>query len=270
MHGSLLRRLAVVLGLLVAGCAIFTTEPADETAGWSAQRLYGEAQDEMSSSNWEKAIKYLEKIEARYPYGRYAIAAELNIAYAYYKDNERASAIAAADRFIKLHPDNPHVDYAYYLKGLVNFNTADTLLSWMENTDMSDRDQKASREAFEAFKQVVTRFPNSKYAKDSAERMHYLVNTLASYEVHVARYYMKRGAWVAAANRAEYCVKTYPRAPATEEAIYIMVLAYDKLGMTQLRDAADRVMHQNFPHSKYLAQGLKQSAPWWKLWDPNW
>jgi outer membrane protein assembly factor BamD len=270
MARSLLLRLCVVLALLLAGCSIFTTEAGDETAGWSAQRLYGEAQDQMSSSNWEKAIGYFEKIEARYPYGRYALAAELNIAYAYYKDGERASAIAAADRFIKLHPDNPHVDYAYYLKGLVNFNTADTMLTWFENADMSDRDQQATRDSFDAFKQVVTRFPNSEYAKDSALRMRYLVNALASYEVHVARWYMKRGAYIAAANRAEYCLKEYPRTPATEEAIYIMVLAYDKLGMTKLRDAADTVMHKNFPHSKYLAQGLKQSAPWWKIWDPNW
>ncbi len=255
--------------MLLAGCGLFKTQP-DETAGWSAQHLYGEAQDAMSSQNWEQAIKYFEKIEARYPYGRYATAAELNIAYAYYKDGERASAIAACDRFIKLHPNHPHVDYAYYLKGLVNFNSSDSLLSWLDNNDMSDRDQKASREAFEAFKQVVTRFPNSKYAKDSAERMRYLVNALASYEVHVARYYMKRGAYIAAANRAEYAVREYPRAPATEEAVYIMVRAYDKLGMTQLRDAADRVMHKNFPHSKYLAQGFKRDVPWWKLWDPDW
>jgi len=269
MATSLLRPLVVVLALLLAGCGILDTKK-DETAGWSAQRLYGEAQDSMASLNWEQAIKYFEKIEARYPYGRYAQAAELDVAYAYYKEGERASAIAACDRFIKLHPNHPHVDYAYYLKGLVNFNDQDTLLSWLQNTDMSDRDQKASREAFEAFKQVVTRFPNSKYAKDSAERMRYLVNVLASYEVHVARYYMKRGAWIAAANRAQYALKEYPRAPATEEAIYIMVLAYDKLGMTQLRDAADRVMHENFPHSKYLAEGFKHNVPWWKLWDPDW
>lgn len=269
MPASLLRRLAVVAALLLAGCGLFSTQ-SDETTGWSAQHLYGEAQDAMSSQDWDKAIGYFEKIEARYPYGRFATAAQLNVAYAYYKDGERASAIAACDRFIKLHPNHPNVDYAYYLKGLVNFNSSDSLLSWLDNNDMSDRDQKASREAFEAFKQVVTRFPDSKYAKDSAERMRYLVNALASYEVHVARYYMKRGAYVAAANRAEYALKEYPRAPATEEAVYIMVRAYDKLGMTELRDAADRVMHKNFPHSKYLAQGFKRNVPWWKLWDPDW
>ena len=243
----------------------------DETSAWSAQKLYGEAKDEMASRNWEKAIKYLEKLEARYPYGRFAQQAQLDVAYAYWKSGERASAIAAADRFIKLYPNHEHVDYAYYLKGLVNFNENQGLLAVFDNPDMTERDPKASREAFEAFKEVVTRFPDSKYAEDSAARMRFLVNALAQNEVHVARYYMRRGAFVAAANRAQYAVQNYPRAPATEEAVFIMVKAYDALGMDELRDAADRVMRKNFPESKYLqTKGFKRQAPWWKLWDPDW
>ena len=136
---------------------------------------------------------------------------------------------------------------------------------------MSDRDPKASRDAFDAFKEVVTRFPESRYAADSAARMRYLVNALASHEVHVARYYMRRGAYIAAANRAQYAIKNYPQAPALEEAVFILVKAYDALGMAELRDAADRVMQKNFPNSDYLKGGVKKgNVPWWRLWDPDW
>ena len=225
----------------------------------------------MASRNWEKAIKYLEKLEGRYPYGRYAQQAQLEVAYAYWKNNERASAIAAADRFIKLYPNHESVDYAYYLKGLVNFNENQGIFAAFDNPDMTERDPKASRDAFESFKEVVTRFPDSKYAEDSAARMRYLVNSLAQHEVHVARYYMKRGAYVAAANRAQYAVQHYPQAPAIEEAVFIMVKAYDSLGMDELRDSADRVMRKNFPQSRYLnPKGFRRDVPWWKLWDPDW
>jgi outer membrane protein assembly factor BamD len=262
--------LALLVALVAGGCAALSTEK-DETVGWSAQRLYGEAKDEMNSRNWEKAIKYLEKLEARYPYGRFAQQAQLDVAYAYWKSGERASAVAAADRFIKLYPNHTNVDYAWYLKGLVNFNENQGILSVFDNPDMTERDPKASYSAFESFKEVVTRFPDSKYAEDAAARMRFLVNSLASNEVHVARYYMKRGAYVAAANRAQYAVQNYPNAPAIEEAVFIMVKAYDALGMADLRDAADRVMRKNFPESKYLnPKGYKRDVPWWKLWDPDW
>lgn len=242
----------------------------DETAGWSAQRLYGEAKDAMASRNYATAIKYLEKLEARYPYGRFAQQAQLEVAYAYWKENDRASAVAAADRFIKLYPDHPNVDYAYYLKGLINFNENTGLFTRFADTDLSDRDPKATREAFDAFRELVTRFPKSKYADDGAARMRYLLNSLAQHEVHVARYYMKRGAFVAAANRAQFALKSYPQAPAIEEAVFIMVKAYDALGMDDLRNDADRVMRKNFPESKYLTGKATRNVPWWKLWDPEW
>jgi len=267
MIRSLLAILALA-GALLGGCS---TTPPDETVGWSAQKLYGEAKDAMAARDWTKAIKYFEKLEARYPYGRFAQQAQLEVAYAYWKDNERASAIAAANRFIKLYPDHPSVDYAYYLKGLINFNENQGLFTRFADNDMSDRDPKASRESFEAFKELVTRFPKSKYAEDGAARMRYLVNALASHEVHVARYYMRRGAFVAAANRAQAALKSYPQAPATEEAVFIMVKAYDALGMNDLRDDADRVMRKNFPQSRYLTgKPQKKDVPWWKLWDPDW
>ena len=262
--------LALLIALVAGGCAALSTEK-DETVGWSAQRLYGEAKDEMYSRNWEKAIKYLEKLEARYPYGRFAQQAQLDVAYAYWKSGERASAVAAADRFIKLYPNHTNVDYAWYLKGLVNFNENQGIFAVFDNPDMTERDPKGSYSAFEAFKEVVTRFPESKYAEDAAARMRFLVNSLAQNEVHVARYYMKRGAYVAAANRAQYAVQNYPNAPAIEEAVFIMVKAYDALGMEDLRNAADRVMRKNFPESKYLnPKGYKRDVPWWKLWDPDW
>jgi outer membrane protein assembly factor BamD len=265
----MMRSLLAALVVALAACSSLNKE--DETLGWSAQRLYGEAKDAMASRDWQKAIKYLEKLEARYPYGRYAQQAQLEVAYANWKDGERASAVAAADRFIKLYPNHPNVDYAWYLKGLVNFYELQGPLAWLTTPDMSDRDPKAAREAYFAFKEVVTRFPDSKYAEDSRARMRFLVNSLAANEVHVARYYMKRGAFLAAANRVQYAIEHYPQAPAVEEAMAILVKAYDSLGMTDLRDAADRVLVKNFPNSDYLRPGGKKSkVPWWRLWDPNW
>ena len=257
-----------MLALALAGCA---TDLQDETAGWSAQRLYGEAKDAMSSKDWPRAIRYLEKLEARYPYGRFAQQAQLEIAYAHWKDGERALAVAAVDRFIKMYPNHAAVDYAWYLKGLINFNDQYGMLSQLTTPDMSDRDPKSTRESFLAFKEVVTRFPESRYAADAAARMRYLVNALASHEVHVARYYMKREAYLAAANRAQYAISHYAQAPAIEEALFVLVLAYDRLGMSDLRDAADRVMRKNFPDSRYLKPGgLRKDVPWWRLWDPDW
>jgi len=253
---------------LLIGCA---TDLQDETVGWSAQRLYGEAKDAMSNKDWPRAIRYLEKLEARYPYGRFAQQAQLEIAYAHWKDNERASAVAAVDRFIKMYPNHASVDYAWYLKGLINFNDQYGLMTWLTSPDMSDRDPKSTRESFAAFKEVVTRFPESKYAPDATARMRYLINALAAHEVHVARYYMKRGAYLAAANRAQFAIRHYAQAPATEEAVFVLVLAYDRLGMNDLRDAADRVMRNNFPDSRYLKSGGdRKDVPWWRLWDPDW
>jgi len=275
MRPSLLPRLFVVAALLAAalltaGCSGLD-DKKDETAGWSANKLYSEAKDAMGSRDWTKAVKYLEKLESRYPYGRFAQQAQLEIAYCYYKENERASAVAAADRFIKLHPNHPNVDYAYYLKGLVNFNEDQGLFAQFSSQDMTERDPKGARDAFVSFKDLVTRFPESKYAPDSAARMKYLVNALAQNEVHVARYYMKRNGFVAAANRAQFVVQNYPQPPAVEEAVFILVKAYDALGMNDLRDGADKVMRTNFPQSKYLTgKGVRPDVPWWRLWDPNW
>jgi outer membrane protein assembly factor BamD len=263
------RSLAFVLALaLLAGCGMlnFSTE-ADETASWSAQRLYTEAKEAMADGDYARAVKYFEKLEARYPFGRYAQQAQLESAYAYYRENDPASAVATCDRFIKLHPNHPNVDYAYYLKGVVNFYEDQNILSQFADQDPTERDPRSARESFAAFKELATRFPDSRYTPDALARMNYLVNGLASHEVHVARHYMSRGAYLAAVNRAQYAVKTYPEAPAVEEALYIMVQAYGQMGMKDLREDAERVLVKNFPNSPWLQGGHVRSAKsWWQIW----
>jgi outer membrane protein assembly factor BamD len=220
----------------------------------------------MNEGSWATAVKYFEKLEARYPFGRFAQQAQLEIAYAYYRDNEPASAVAACDRFIKLHPNHPNVDYAYYLKGVVNFYEDQNILSQFAAQDPTERDPRSARDSFAAFKDLATRYPDSKYTPDALARMKYLINALASHEVHVAQWYMRRGAYVAAANRASYAVKTYPEAPAMEEALAVMAKAYGEMGLDDLRDDAVRVLKTNFPNSPWLKGDVSKSDPWWRLW----
>ena len=259
--------LAVIFGVLLGACGLLPDQ-VDETRGWSVQKLYSEAKSELNASNYEQAIKYYEKLEARYPYGRYAQQAQIEIAYAYYKNKDTAQAMAATERFIKLHPNHPNVDYAYYLKGLISFNDDMGWLGYFSGQDMTERDSKAARESFDAFKDLATRYPDSKYTPDSIDRLNYLVNALASHEIHVARYYLRRGAYVASVNRVQYSLKTYPRAPANEEGMVILVKAYDAMGAKDLRDDAERVMMKNFPNSAYLKGDPRRAkVPWWQIWN---
>lgn len=207
------------------------------------------------------------KLEGRAAGTPLAQQAQLEKAYAQYKAGEKAQAIATLDRFMKLHPASPAYDYALYLKGLVNFNDNLGLFSWLSRQDLSERDQKAAKDSFESFRELTTRFPESRYAQDSRQRMTYIVNSLAQYEVHVARYYYERGAYVAAISRAQIALADYKEVPALEEALYILVKSYDALGMTQLRDDAQRVMASSYPQSELNRDGLKaKSEPWWKVW----
>lgn len=265
---------ALMLALLLTGLSACGTsgKNVDETAGWSAERLYSEAREEITGGNYQKAISLLEKLEARYPFGRYAQQAQMEAAYVYYKDNDAVQALAAADRFLKLHPNHPNVDYVYYLKGLINFNDNMGILAMLAGEDPTARDPKGARAAFDAFRTIVTRFPNSRYAEDSAQRMRYLINALASNELLVARYYFKRGAYLAAANRAQAIVRQYQQTPVIEEALAIMVRSYDAMGATDLRDDARRVLLQNFPKTALIdgntmavTAPVKQD-PWWKFW----
>lgn len=264
MQKHLLKLTIVAMAFVLSACG--TTEPVDETRTWSASKLYAEARDELSSGNYDQAIRHFEKLESRYPFGVYAQQAQMEIAYAHYRQGEQAQALAAVERFIKLHPNHPNVDYMYYLRGLINFNDRVSFFNFLSKQDLSERDPKAAREAFDAFKQLVDRFPNSKYADDARERLNYLVNAMARYEVHVANYYYRRGAYLAAVNRAQNVVRDYSNAPAVEEALFIMVRSYDALGMPELRNDAERVFKKNFPDSALLRGEWQQGKPWWKFW----
>ncbi len=265
MQKKLFKIATVLLALSISACSLLP-EKIDETKAWSASKLYSEARDELASGNYDKSVQYFEKLESRYPFGTYAQQAQLEIAYAYYRQADQPQALAAAERFIRLHPNHPNVDYAYYLRGLINFNDRVSAFNFISRQDATERDPKAAREAFNAFKQLVERFPDSTYTPDAIARMKYLVNAMAQYEVHVANYYYKRGAYLAAANRAQYAIKEYREAPALEEALFIMVRSYDALVMPELRDDAERVMKKNYPNSVYYRGGPAEDNPWWKLW----
>jgi len=256
--------LPLLSALLLVACSS-TSE--DQTAGWSPNKIYSEAREEIDSGAWDKAVPLLEKLEGRAAGTPLAQQAQLDKAYAQYKAGEKAQAVATLERFMKLHPVSPAYDYALYLKGLVNFNDNLGLFSWLSRQDLSERDQKAAKDSFEAFRELVERFPQSRYAGDARQRMTYIVNSLAQYEVHVARYYYERGAYVAAVNRAQSAIADYRDVPATREALIILMQSYDALGMTQLRDDTRRVLEASWPQGKNLEQRLEaQENPWWKFW----
>jgi outer membrane protein assembly factor BamD len=263
MKRSVAALAAVVV--LLSGCGLLP-DKVDGQKDWNAARFYKEAKDELNSGNYDQAIKYYEALEARFPYGSYSQQAQIEAAYAYFKQGEAASAVAAIDRFLKLHPNHPNVDYAYYLKGLVHFNEDMGIFGKVSGQDITERDPKAARDSFDAFRELVTRFPESKYTPDGIARMKYLVNAMASGEVHVARWYMRRGAYIGAANRAQFALQNYPEAPAVEEALFILVKAYEALGMNDLRDDAERVMRKNFPKSRYLSGIDSEGKSWWRFW----
>ena len=272
MQRSLSIIAVLLLGWSLASCAWLRTE-TDETKGWSAAKLYTEAKQSLNDRRYDQAVKYYQKLEARYPYGRYAQQAQIEVAYAHYKAGDPTMAVAASDRFIKLHPNHPNVDYMYYLKGLANFNEDLGILGFIGNQDMTERDPKAAAESFDAFKELAQRFPESKYTPDAVARMNYLVDALAAHEVHVARYYMKRGAYVAAVNRVQYALKNYPQAPANEEGLAILVQAYDALGLKDLKSDSERILKTNFPNTRYGPGGPGRRTAingrnFWQIW--NW
>ncbi|CAG9164232.1 outer membrane protein assembly factor BamD [Cupriavidus pampae] len=251
--------------VLLTACGLLGDQP-DETAGWSANKLYSEAKDALDGGDFTRAVKLYEKLEGRYPFGRYAQQAQIDTAYANYKDGETAAALAAIDRFIQLHPSHPNIDYAYYLKGLINFNDNLGWLGRFSGQDLSERDPKAAKAAYDAFNTLVTRYPDSKYTEDARQRMQYIVNSLAQHEVHAARYYYRRGAYLAAVNRAQQSLKEYDGAPANEEALYIMIRSYDSLGMMDLRDDTARVMERNYPNSDFIKYGeRRKDKSWWEV-----
>jgi outer membrane protein assembly factor BamD len=246
----------VMLLLMAGGCSLLP-EQIDKTKEWSASKLYSEAKESLDDQNYEQAIDYFEKLEARFPFGRYAQQAQLEIAYAYYKYDEPESAIAAADRFIKENPRHPNVDYAWYLKGLVNYNRGVTLLDRWLPQDTSQRDLSSMRDAYEDFYHLTRNYPNSIYTPDSAQRLIHLRNKMARYEIHVADFYMRRGAYVATINRSQYVVENFQRTPSVSDALILMVRAYRKLDMNELADDALRVLRTNYPDDPSL-EALEQ------------
>lgn len=262
---SAARVCSLACGVLLLGAC--STTPVDPTAGWSPNKIYAEAKDELSTGAYDKAVPLFDKLEGRAAGTPLAQQAQLDKAYAQFKNGEPVLAVATLDRFMKLHPASPALDYALYLKGLINFNDDLGLFGFLTRQDLSERDQKAAKESFESFKELITRFPDSKYAADAGARMNYIVNSLAESEVHVARYYFERGAYLAAINRAQTAITDYQGVPAIEEALFLVVKSYDKLNMPDLRDDARRVLEKNYPQSPYLTQGFKtKEQPWWKFW----
>ncbi len=265
---TLFTRAFILIGALaLSACAIFgNPNPPDETKGWSEQRLYAAGQEKMVDKNFDKAIEYFQKLEARYPHGIYATQAQLEVAYAYYKKSEPVLCLSAIDRFIKLHPNHPNLDYAYYLKGLATFNERGIIEKYTKQ-EINDRDPKTLRVSFNAFKELVERFPTSRYHKDATQRMIYLVNTLAMHEMHVARYYMQRKAYVAALNRARYVLETYPNSSSVEDALVTQVSAYDAMDLTDLKNDTLRILKTNYPENPMVTGKINEDEKiWWKFW----
>jgi outer membrane protein assembly factor BamD len=264
---SKIYRTAIALLIVsgVIGCS-WLPEVKDETTGWSAEKLYSEAHGAMVSGNYTRAVKLFDTLEGRFPYGRYAQQAILEGAYTNFRQGETAPALAACDRFIRTYPNHQNADYAYYLKGLINFREDQGIFGYISEQDLSERDPKMTKESFGAFREIATRFPESRYAADSLERMRYLTNALAGYEVHVARYYYNRGAYIAAANRAQATLTNYPKTPANEDALIVLVRSYDKLQMPQLRDDAQRILSETFPDGK---NAKFRAKPWWQFWTKD-
>lgn len=233
----------------------------------TAQEIYAEARDEMDISGYDKAVPLWEQLEGKAAGTPLAQQAQLEKAYAYYKSGDHPSAIATLDRFEKLHPTSPAMDYALYLKGLVNFNGDLGLLGFISKQDLSERDQNAAKLSLQAFQQLLQRYPQSKYAEDAQKRQQYIINSLAQSEVNVARYYYNRRAYVAAINRAQNALKDYPATPAQEEALYYLTKSYEALGMKSLAEDSRRIYAATYPNGKMLGTGPQgEEKPWWRPW----
>ena len=240
----------IVLSLaLVAGCS---KDEAEDDLEATELAYYTSAQESLRAGNYAGAIQKLQLLESRFPFGRYAEQSQLEIIFAYYKSAQPEAARSAADRFIRLHPTHPNVDYAYYLKGMVSYEQDKNFLSSIIPMDPSTRDPGAARQSFQDFSQLISRFPNSEYALDAQQRMKYLRNLLAAAEIHVARYYIKRGAYVAAANRGRFVFENFQGALAVPDALAIMVEAYQLLEMNDLAEQALLVLNSNYPEHKSL------------------
>jgi len=253
--------LCIVL-LAVAGCR--THRERDEKKA-SPDVLYKRARHNLNSNDFNAAIKIYEQLTARFPFTDEARQSRLDLIYAYYRAGERESATDAAETFIRENPTHPRVDYAWYVKGLVEFERTPNVIEHLFRADLTQRPPSTARKAFAAFKTVVEQYPKSEYAHDSLQRMIYLRNRLASYEVHVARYYFKRGAYIAAAQRSKGAIEQYDGAPAVREALKIMIESYDRLNLQPLAAQSRQVYEANYAGDVRQSQAEVKKS-WWKLW----
>ncbi len=238
----------IALLALVSGCSIFQDKEKDEYAGWTAEQIYAEARGALDSGDYELAIKTYGALETRFPFGVYAQQAILDTAYAHYRNGDPDLTITAANRFIELYPQNMHADYVHYLKGLANYNRGKGFTERFLPIDESQRDPGASTDSFRDFAELLKRYPESRYAEDAKLRMAHLRNILAQHEVNVAQFYLRRGAFLAAANRAAYVVKQYARTPSVPDALVVMARAYKIMDLPELSDDALRVLELNYPN----------------------
>jgi outer membrane protein assembly factor BamD len=257
----------VMVGVVLASVSGCGSSPKDETAGWNLEKLYAEAKQEADNGAYDRAAKLFERLEGRAAGTILAQQAQLERAFVLHKSGEKAQALASLERFLKLHPTSPALDYALYLQGLINFNDNLGIFGNLSGQNLSERDQQASRDSYQSFRQLTEQFPGSNYAPDARARMTFIVNSLATYEVHVARYYYRRGAYLAAANRAQHAVREFQQTPAVEEALSIMVQSYGRLGLTDLRDDTERVLRKNYPDTRFGSrEQTEETKSWWRLW----
>lgn len=238
----------LTFGLIISLIACGSNSEKDEQT--SEQQVYEAAQSALDRSNWTGAIEALHLLEENFPFGNYAEQAQLELIYANYRAGEHEAVMSAADRFIRLHPQHRNVDYAYYMRGLASANQTDNLLGGA--VDQTRRDTGAARESFGHFAQFLNRFPDSIYAADAHKRMIHQRNLLARYEIHVANYYFKREAYLAAANRGRFVVENFQQTPAVPDALAVMAQAYYLLDMPELAEDAARVLDLNYPNHPAL------------------
>ena len=242
--------LLLLTTLTLTGCSTVNDDPTLAFQGQAEDRIYNDGEMLLAKGSYNDAIKHFEALDALYPFGATARQAQFDSIYAYYMTGDAATTLAAADRFIHLYPRDPHVDYAYYMKGLANFNLHQDFVTRLFRLDMAERDIANAKKAYQDFADLTHYFPDSQYALDARQHMIFLRNILANHDLQVAQFYMKRHAYVAAANRANDLVKQYPQAMAVADALKIMVNAYRALHLEQAANEAQRVLRLNYPNKK--------------------
>jgi len=264
----LIARIALVTLLAaLAGCSLFHRgKKGDPLDTLPVEQLYQHGVDALEGGNYDLASRSFERLVARFPFGPYTEQSQINLAYAQYKDGKPDDAYSTVNRFIKTYPTHRHIDYAYYLRGLINFNRSAGMIERYVGQDMTKRDQANLRQSFDDFGALLARYPTSAYTADSRQRMVYLRNVMAQSELHIAVFYLRRNAYVAAANRAKAIVETYPQSPQAGDALAIMVESYKNLGQPKLADDAERVLKLNYPDHPFFSGHWPEYRSWyWKL-----